>query len=80
MLKNMWYACEFSKDITTKPKQVHILGQKLVMWRDSKGEVHCLSDLCVHRGGSLAGGWLTKDNDCVVCPYHGWEFEGDGST
>ena len=39
MLKNMWYACEFSKDITTKPKQVHILGQKLVMWRDSKGEV-----------------------------------------
>ena len=80
MLKNMWYACEFSKDITTKPKQVHILGQKLVMWRDSKGAVHCLSDLCVHRGGSLAGGWLAKGNDCIVCPYHGWEFEGDGSV
>ena len=42
MLKNMWYACEFSKDITAKPKQVHILGQKLVMWRDGNGEVRCL--------------------------------------
>lgn len=79
MLKNMWYACEFSKDITNKPTALQILGQKLVMWRDSKGQVHCLSDLCVHRGGSLAGGWLTKDNDCVVCPYHGWEFQGDGA-
>ena len=80
MLKNMWYACEFSKDITAKPKQVHILGQKLVMWRDGNGEVRCLSDLCVHRGGSLAGGWLTKDSNCVVCPYHGWEYNGDGSV
>ena len=67
MLKNMWYACEFSKDITTKPKQVHILGQKLVMWRDSKGEVHCLSDLCVHRGGSLAGGWLKPPTPEWAC-------------
>ncbi len=31
MFKNIWYAGEFSKDITTKPKQVVILGQKLVM-------------------------------------------------
>ncbi len=79
MLKNMWYATEFSKDITNKPKAVTLLGQKLVMWRDSKGAVHTLSDLCVHRGGPLSRGWLDKTGDQVVCPYHGWEFEGSGA-
>jgi len=52
------------------------VGQTFVLWRDSKGKVHCLSDLCVHRGGALSAGW-TK-NDSIVCPYHGWEFNGDG--
>jgi phenylpropionate dioxygenase-like ring-hydroxylating dioxygenase large terminal subunit len=74
----MWYAVEFSHNVTTKPLSMQCLGQKFVLWRDKKGEVHCLSDLCVHRGGSLAGGWLTEDTSCVVCPYHGWEFNGEG--
>ena len=78
MLKNMWYAVEFSHNVTTKPLSMQALGQKFVLWRDKKGEIHCLSDLCVHRGGSLAGGWLTDDASCIVCPYHGWEFNGDG--
>ena len=35
-----------------------------------------MSNLCIHRGGSLSSG-LVK-NDCVVCPYHGWEYQNDG--
>ena len=30
----------------------------------------------MHRGGSLAGGKVAGDN--VQCPYHGWEFDGEG--
>jgi phenylpropionate dioxygenase-like ring-hydroxylating dioxygenase large terminal subunit len=30
----------------------------------------------VHRGGALSGGWV-KGN-CIVCPYHGWEYERNG--
>ncbi len=45
-------------------------------FRDTKGVAHVLSDTCVHRGGSLGKGWV-KDG-CVVCPYHGWRFGGDG--
>ena len=79
MLKNLWYAVEFSHAVTNKPLKMQCLGQHFVLWRNRKGEVSCLSDLCVHRGGSLAGGWLTPDESCIVCPYHGWEYEGDGS-
>lgn len=77
MLKNFWYAVEFSEDVTNKPKEMRCLGQRFVMYRTQGGEVVCLSDLCVHRGGRLSGGWLS--NDCIVCPYHGWQYQADGA-
>jgi phenylpropionate dioxygenase-like ring-hydroxylating dioxygenase large terminal subunit len=79
MLKNFWWVIDIADHVTDKPKSITALGQKFVVWRDGKGEVHCLSDLCTHRGGSLAGGWLTPDKSQVVCPYHGWEFDGEGA-
>jgi nitrite reductase/ring-hydroxylating ferredoxin subunit/uncharacterized membrane protein len=43
------------------------------------GEVHALSNTCVHRGGSLADGELV--GDCVQCPLHGSRFRlEDGSV
>src|SRR6478609_3116982 len=76
MLKNFWWPVEFSYNVTNKPLELQALGQRFVLWRDSKGKVACLSDLCVHRGGALSAGWLK--NDAIVCPYHGWEFNGEG--
>ena len=53
---------------------VEILGEKLLLFRDSAGVAHCLSDVCPHRGAPLHQGWVSEVNgrDCVVCPYHGW--------
>ncbi|XVU21201.1 Rieske 2Fe-2S domain-containing protein [Actinoplanes sp. CA-054009] len=76
MLKNFWYAVEFADRLTTKPVRVTVLGQHLALYRTPSGRVVALSDLCVHRGAALSGGWL-KD-DCIVCPYHGWEYKPDG--
>ena len=43
------------------------------------GEVHALSNTCVHRGGSLADGELV--GDCVECPLHASQFRlDDGSV
>lgn len=77
MLKNFWYALCLSTEVTDKPIRVTALGNELVIYRTSDGSPVVMSDLCVHRGGALSDGWI-KD-DCVVCPYHGWEFEKDGS-
>jgi phenylpropionate dioxygenase-like ring-hydroxylating dioxygenase large terminal subunit len=64
--------------VDSEPVRVKMLGQNFVLFRDTEGKAHCLSDVCLHRGGSLGGGW-TKDN-CVVCPYHGWRYSGDGKV
>ncbi|GGO78451.1 aromatic ring-hydroxylating dioxygenase subunit alpha [Nonomuraea cavernae] len=76
MLKNFWYAVEFSEAVGRRPRKVTCLGQDFVLWRRRDGQVACLSDLCVHRGGALSLGTVIEDR--VVCPYHGWEYEPDG--
>jgi phenylpropionate dioxygenase-like ring-hydroxylating dioxygenase large terminal subunit len=78
MLKNFWWPVEIASAVTHKPLPMTAVGQKFVLWRDGEGKVHCLNDMCVHRGGSFGVGWLSEDKNSVVCPYHGWEFGGDG--
>jgi phenylpropionate dioxygenase-like ring-hydroxylating dioxygenase large terminal subunit len=80
MLKNFWYAIAFTEEVTDKPTQIKVLGQQLVVFRQKRsGKVIVMSDLCVHRGGALSGGWQ-DDNGCIVCPYHGWEYDADGKA
>ena len=76
MFINFWYPTAWSDEVKDEPVHVRLLGQDFVVFRDSKGVAHCLSNVCVHRGGSLAHG--RRKDDCVECPYHGWQFDGDG--
>lgn len=77
MFINFWYPADQSEHIGSEPVKRRMLGQDFVLWRDSNNKVHCLSNTCTHRGGSLAGGTIKED--CVQCPYHGWRFDGDGN-
>jgi phenylpropionate dioxygenase-like ring-hydroxylating dioxygenase large terminal subunit len=76
MFINFWYAAALSKELVDKPIKVRMLGRHFVLFRDGSGQAHCLSNVCVHRCGSLGHGWVRGDH--VVCPYHGWEFSADG--
>ena len=76
MFINFWYPAEQASALGQKPVRVRMLGQNFVLFRDSAGVAHCLSNVCLHRCGSLGDGWVR--NDRVVCPYHGWEFNGSG--
>ena len=85
MYINFWYPIVRSEDLgPDTPEKVEVLGVNLVAFRDDEGIAHVLSDTCAHRGGSLGGAWSGPQtapriiNGCVVCPYHGWEFGGDG--
>lgn len=78
MYMNFWYAAELSEKLTDKPIKVRMLGFDFVLFRDSSGVAHCLSNICVHRGASLAHGKVK--GDCIECPYHGWQFKGEDGT
>lgn len=76
MFKNFWYACELSTEVKETPKRVRALGQDLAVYRTTNGRVVAMSDLCIHRGGSLSMGQV--DHDCLRCPYHGWKYDSSG--
>jgi phenylpropionate dioxygenase-like ring-hydroxylating dioxygenase large terminal subunit len=78
MLINNWYVAAYAKDITaTKPLGVRMLGCDFVLFRDTQGQARCLSNVCLHRGAALHNGQLIEGK--VECPYHGWQFGGNGA-
>lgn len=74
-LINDWHVVAFSKDVPeNKIVPTTLLDEDLILWRDKNGTVHVWKDLCIHRGARLSKGWITDDK--VVCPYHGWRYDG----
>lgn len=56
MIPNQWYVVLDSSQVKDRPVGVTRLGEKLVFWRDSTGQVSCFRDRCVHRGVELSEG------------------------
>lgn len=77
LFTNVWYVAEFSENLTDAPLKVRMLGRDFVLYRDTRGQAHCLSNVCCHRGASLAQG-KCHDDDTLACPFHGWRFDGEG--
>lgn len=83
-LKNVWYAAALSQNVGTDPVKVQLCGKEMVLWRDQEsGTLRCVDNVCPHRGAPLSGGWVEHRSaddggSCVVCPYHGWQFDGQG--
>jgi phenylpropionate dioxygenase-like ring-hydroxylating dioxygenase large terminal subunit len=58
------------------PIRVRLLGENLVAFRDSNGQVGLLAENCPHRGASLFFG---RNEECGLrCVYHGWKFDTSG--
>lgn len=59
------------------PLRVEILGEQLVAFRNTAGEVGLLEEGCPHRGVSLALGRVEENG--LRCLFHGWKFSVDGT-
>jgi phenylpropionate dioxygenase-like ring-hydroxylating dioxygenase large terminal subunit len=58
------------------PVRVRLLGEDLVAFRDSAGQLGLLGAHCPHRGASLFFG---RNEECGLrCVYHGWKFDVSG--
>jgi phenylpropionate dioxygenase-like ring-hydroxylating dioxygenase large terminal subunit len=53
-----------------------LLGEPVLIGRESGGGVFALRDICPHRGVPLSYGHF--DGREVTCCYHGWRFAPDG--
>ncbi|MEW5870009.1 MAG: aromatic ring-hydroxylating dioxygenase subunit alpha [Chloroflexota bacterium] len=77
MIPDQWYVVLESSEIKAgKPFGVKRMGEQLVFWRDEQGKVHCLRDVCPHRGVALSKGKVLDSQ--LQCPFHGFEFDGSG--
>jgi phenylpropionate dioxygenase-like ring-hydroxylating dioxygenase large terminal subunit len=59
------------------PVRVTLLGEPLVAFRDSGGQVALLGAHCPHRGASLFFG--RNEEHGLRCVYHGWKFDMAGA-
>ena len=82
-LGDIWYFAALSSDLKPgKLQRYELLGEPVLIYRDRKGAVHAMKDICPHRAAPLSAGTLTTEADgreVVACPYHGWRFGGDGA-
>lgn len=75
-LWNEWHPVSKAADLLDDPKQVFVLGERVVIFRNEKG-VHAFKDLCIHRGAALSLGKVKNGN--LVCAYHAWEYDCVGA-
>ncbi|MFD1848556.1 aromatic ring-hydroxylating oxygenase subunit alpha [Oceanobacillus bengalensis] len=75
-LWNEWHPVSKADELLEDPKQVFVLGERVVIFRNEKG-VHAFKDLCIHRGAALSLGKVK--NGKLVCAYHAWEYDSDGT-
>ena len=59
------------------PVRVCLLGEDLIAFRDTNGQVGVLDEFCPHRRASLFWG---RNEECGLrCVYHGWKFDVNGT-
>jgi 3-ketosteroid 9alpha-monooxygenase subunit A len=75
-----WFMVGWSPDFPAgEPRPLHHFGRDLVAYRTEDGELTVLDGHCLHLGAHL-GHRGQVHGDCVVCPYHGWEWGPDGEN
>ena len=81
IMRRHWIAACLSEEVAEPdgaPLKVRLLGENLVVFRDTKGRLGVLNELCAHRRASLV---LARNEDCGLrCLYHGWKFDVEGNV
>ena len=76
-LREHWYvACTAHELERARVYAATVLGLGIAIYRKRDSSIAALLDQCVHRGTALSAGRVSED--CLVCPYHGWRYDGAG--
>jgi len=75
-----WFIVGFASDLADgQVKRAHYFGEELVIFRTESGRLNVLDAYCQHLGANMAVGG-TVEGERIVCPWHGWQWNGDGTN
>jgi phenylpropionate dioxygenase-like ring-hydroxylating dioxygenase large terminal subunit len=80
LLRQFWHPFLPSRDLPERNgplKRVRLLGEDLVAFRDSNGDIGLIAENCPHRGASLFFG--RNEEGGLRCNYHGWKYDVTGA-
>jgi phenylpropionate dioxygenase-like ring-hydroxylating dioxygenase large terminal subunit len=75
-LRNSWYVAAWDREVDRHPLGRTLLGEPVVLYRNSNGGVVALEDRCCHRQLPLSMGKVEGDD--LRCGYHGLKFDASG--
>jgi phthalate 4,5-dioxygenase oxygenase subunit len=80
LMRQYWLPALLSRELPhpdSDPVRVLLLGEQLIAFRDSSGQVGLVANNCPHRGASLFFG--RNEEHGLRCVYHGWKFDVTGA-
>lgn len=80
LMRQYWIPVFMSSELPapdSPPVRVRILGENLIGFRVTSGEVGLIANSCPHRGASLFFG--RNEEEGLRCVYHGWKFDVGGA-
>jgi len=76
-LRRCWQPVARLGDLKEGPQRAVLLGEALAVFLTEGGEAAVVADRCAHRGALLSMGRVCGES--IQCPYHGWEWSGEGA-
>lgn len=79
LFRRFWMPVALSDEIAepdSPPCRVQILGEYLLLFRQTDGQISLIEPKCAHRGADLYWG---RNEECGLrCVYHGWKYNAQG--
>ena len=77
-MPNGWFQVAYSDELASgEIKKLEYFGMALILFRGSDGRARVFDAFCPHLGAHIGFGGSVVENG-VRCPFHAWEFDGDG--
>ncbi len=80
LMRRYWIPAAFSHQIAEPdgpPMRVRLMGENLVLFRDTQGRIGLIDERCPHRTASMFFG--RNEGSGLRCVYHGLKFDVDGN-
>jgi phthalate 4,5-dioxygenase oxygenase subunit len=78
-MRRYWIPAMISEELPRPdcpPVRIKLLGEELLAFRNTDGEVGLIDEYCPHRKVSL---YFGRNEECGIrCVYHGWKFDKNG--